>query len=455
MNSPVIISLNDISKVYHLFKTQIYRVLNSFGMERFSQNPNRGYVGEKKSLISVSMDIRAGEKVGVIGSNGSGKTTLLKLIIKQIEPTSGSLIVNGKVQALMQTGYAFNEDVSGFDNIKNALIYNGLKNSQREEKLNDIVEFVELGEFINHPIKTYSLGMRARLEFATATAIFPDILAIDEVLGAGDGYFVNKCAQRMHNIVNDTTLLLVSHSMQQILTYCDRVIWLNQGELVADGAAETVIKSYEEFMIQQNSILQDSHEHSVVTDCKTESVSEFNQKNVEEKSIEVLTNDKRTLIDSELPSIVGVKFGASGSNTYAMETGDDLAITIDIVVPNAFKGKIKPVLYGFSEDGLLIWDAIGDTVTLKPDSSKHVSLKLNRDKFFAGVGSYFISAGIASDDLEDLIDSPNLYDISHATLYLRMLETNYSDPPIFHCPADWKYGKDTTDSDSARISAWV
>jgi len=424
-------------------------------MERFSQNPDRGYIGEKKSLTCVSMDILAGEKVGVIGSNGSGKTTLLKLIINQIEPTAGSLIVNGKVQALMQTGYAFNDDVSGVDNIKNALIYNGLKKSQYREKLNDIVEFVELGEFIHHPIKTYSLGMRARLEFATATAIYPDILAIDEVLGAGDGYFVNKCAQRMHDIVSDTTLLLVSHSMQQILTYCDRVIWLNQGEVVADGPAEIVIKSYEEYMIQKNSILQGSKENSADIDCKTESVGEFNQKNVEEKSAELLTNNKKTLIGNEFPSIAGAKFDVSGSDTYAMETGDDLAITIDIEIPDSFKGKIKPILYGFSEDGLLIWDAIGDTVLLQSDSSRHATLKLKRDRFYAGVGNYFISAGIASDDLEGLGDSQNIYDISHASLYLRMLETNYSDPPVFHCPADWKFGKGTTVSESARISAWV
>ena len=165
------------------------------------------------ALDEVNLTIGRGEKVGIIGRNGAGKSTLLNLVIGYADASQGQVNCRGNIQAMMQGGLGFHEEISGSQNVKNSLMLNGLNKEEMESAYKDVIDFVELAEFIKYPFKTYSLGMRARLEFATATAIFPEILVIDEVLGAGDGYFSQKSAKRMRSLVENTTLLLVSHSM--------------------------------------------------------------------------------------------------------------------------------------------------------------------------------------------------------------------------------------------------
>ena len=203
---------------------------------------------EFSALKNVSLTIGKGEQIGVVGRNGAGKTTLLKLLTGNFAPTTGKIAINGTVQALMQTGLGFHPDFTGEENLRSALTYNGLTGAQFKEALADAIEFVELDEFLQQPFKTYSLGMRSRLQFAAATAIHPDILIVDEVLGAGDAYFSGKSAARMKHLTSGgCTLLLVSHSMQQVSQFCQRCIWLEAGEMVMDGPALSVVRAYEEY----------------------------------------------------------------------------------------------------------------------------------------------------------------------------------------------------------------
>jgi len=198
------------------------------------------------ALRDVSLSVRRGERLGIVGRNGAGKTTLLKLIIGNLSPTRGRVEVRGQVQALMQVGLGFHPEFTGRENARSALLYNGLSGSTIERALADVIEFTELGEFLDQPMSTYSLGMRMRLQFAAATAIEPDILIVDEVMGAGDAYFSAKSADRMKRLTaSGCTLLLVSHSPYQVLEFCGRAVWLDGGRVRMEGDAHEVLGAYE------------------------------------------------------------------------------------------------------------------------------------------------------------------------------------------------------------------
>jgi len=209
------------------------------------------------ALKDITLKVKKGQRVGIIGANGAGKTTLLKLLCGNIVPTSGDVSVSGEIQALMGMGTGFHPEYTGRENAEASLQYNGLSSENYQTALEGVIEFSELGVFLDQPFKTYSLGMQARLMFATATAIKPEILIVDEVLGAGDAYFVAKSKIRVDELVNSgCTMLLVSHSMAQILELCTDVLWMEKGTVRMFGNAFDVVKAYEEFVYGSTSVLQ-------------------------------------------------------------------------------------------------------------------------------------------------------------------------------------------------------
>lgn len=243
-NEPAIV-FEAVTKRYRLGGGAREKLLDAFGLSRF--------VSEKTAqqdflaLDDVSFRLGRGRRMGLIGRNGAGKTTLLKLISGNFRPSVGRVEVSGSVQALMTMGQGFHPDYTGRENIQSSLHYNGLSTREVDEAFADVVEFCELGPFLDQPFKTYSSGMQSRLMFAAATAIRPDILIIDEVLGAGDAYFLAKSKHRVDKIIEKgCTLLLVSHSMQQVLELCDEAIWLDGGRINMAGQAFSVVKAYEE-----------------------------------------------------------------------------------------------------------------------------------------------------------------------------------------------------------------
>jgi lipopolysaccharide transport system ATP-binding protein len=248
MPAAMAMKADGLTKAYRLYDSLTEQVLDVAGLSRlrfWRQGRRRTF----EALKSIDLEVWRGERLGIIGRNGAGKTTFLKLLTGATQPTSGTIEIDGSVQALMQVGLGFHPDFTGEQNIRSSLVYNGLTSDETEDAVQDIIEFVELGEFLHQPFKTYSLGMRARLQFATATAIQPDILVIDEVLGAGDAYFSAKSAIRMKHLTerSNSTLFLVSHSMSQVMQFCDRVIWLHEGGVRMDGDSRTVVGEYEAY----------------------------------------------------------------------------------------------------------------------------------------------------------------------------------------------------------------
>ncbi|MEZ5552616.1 MAG: ABC transporter ATP-binding protein [Pseudomonadales bacterium] len=198
-----------------------------------------------QALDDVSVRIRSGERVALIGRNGAGKSTLLRIISGQMRSDCGTVKVNGEVQALMELGTGFHPDFTGVQNIHSALALQGKSTTETAIALEDIREFTELDDFLQRPVKEYSSGMYARLAFAVATCISPEILIVDEVLGAGDAYFMGKCIQRMKTLTGQgATILFVSHDMSSVQMLCDRAIWLEAGHVRDDGNLLRVTKAY-------------------------------------------------------------------------------------------------------------------------------------------------------------------------------------------------------------------
>lgn len=242
------IKFESVSKIYKLYNGQGDQLIDVLGLQRFGLRPRR-QPAIFSALSDITLDVPRGHRIGIIGRNGAGKTTLLKLVCGNFSPTHGSVSVNGEVQALMSSGLGFHPDHTGRENVDASLQYNGLRKDEYRKAIEGIIDFCELGDFFDQPLKTYSLGMQARLMFAAATAIRPDILIVDEVLGAGDAYFVAKSKTRVEGLVHSgCTMLLVSHSMSQVLELCSEVIWLHEGKIRMQGDAFAVVKAYEEYI---------------------------------------------------------------------------------------------------------------------------------------------------------------------------------------------------------------
>ena len=244
MSDPAI-HLSGVGKMYKLFADRNDNLFDALGLPHFGSARAKRY-REFWALRGIDLKLERGKRIGIIGRNGAGKTTLLKLITGNLEPTEGSLAVNGTVHALMDAGAGFHPEFNGYENIRSALAYQGLSKHAMRDAIDDIAEFTELGDFLQQPMKTYSLGMQARLAFATATTVRPEVLVIDEILGAGDAYFVAKSLERIHELTSSgASMLIVSHSMAQITQLCEHAIWLDRGRIVTSGPSLEVVRSYE------------------------------------------------------------------------------------------------------------------------------------------------------------------------------------------------------------------
>ena len=233
------IQVKNVSKMYKKYRSNLYKILDLFGL-----CGKNGY-DEFWPLKDISLNIKKGEKVGLIGENGAGKTTLLSIISGNLKQNTGSVKVDGIVKALFVLGVGFHPEFSGRENIRSALSFQGINAKDLNTLEDEIIDFSELGDFIDQPIKTYSAGMYARLAFTVATSIKPEILIIDEILGAGDAYFNSKALERMKSLTKmGTTVLFVSHDLSAIQKNCDRCIWIDKGIIREDGLTLDVIKAY-------------------------------------------------------------------------------------------------------------------------------------------------------------------------------------------------------------------
>jgi ABC-2 type transport system ATP-binding protein/lipopolysaccharide transport system ATP-binding protein len=240
-NNDIMVSVKNVSMEFNM-STEKVDSLKEYTM-RFFQG--RLFFASFWALKDVSVAVHRGETLGIVGSNGSGKSTLLKIIAGVMKPTKGTTEVFGTLSPMIELGAGFDPDLTGRENIfLNGAIL-GHNKKFMDSVYDEIVDFSELGPFIDTPLKNYSSGMQARLAFATSTVVKPQILIVDEVLGVGDFHFQEKCEKRINELMADnTTVIFVSHSIEQVQRICKRAIWLNKGVLMADGPAKEVCERY-------------------------------------------------------------------------------------------------------------------------------------------------------------------------------------------------------------------
>ncbi|WP_303836318.1 ABC transporter ATP-binding protein [Ruminococcus flavefaciens] len=278
---------------------------------------------ERKVLRGISFDVKRGEAIGLIGHNGCGKSTTLKLLTRIMYPDSGTIKLQGRVSSLIELGAGFHPDMSGRENIyTNAAIF-GLTKKEIDARIKDIVEFSELAEFIDNPVRTYSSGMYMRLAFSVAINVDADVLLIDEILAVGDANFQTKCFNKLKEIkAQGTTIVIVSHALGQIEQICDRAIWIHEGLIKAEGPPKEIDLEYLDYMSRK---MQEKSK----SENGTEEVSE-DEEGKRWGSGEVRIKKVRS-------------FASDGSEQNTFRTGEDIRLSIDYTV----KKPVTDAVFGF------------------------------------------------------------------------------------------------------------
>jgi len=243
MNNDIAIKVENLTKVYHLYdkpQDRLKEALNPF---------KKSYHHDFYAMNDVSFEIKRGETVGIIGKNGAGKSTLLKMITGVLTPTSGNIEINGKIASLLELGAGFNPEMTGYENIYLNGTLMGFSKEEMDSKVNAILEFADIGEFIHQPVKMYSSGMFARLAFSVSIAVEPDILIVDEALSVGDMAFQMKCFKKFQDFQEQgRTILFVTHALDTVIRYCNRGIVIDGGEIVFDSTPKLAVDAFKKLL---------------------------------------------------------------------------------------------------------------------------------------------------------------------------------------------------------------
>lgn len=414
------LEINHITKEYRLYESQLDRLKEAFHPLK------KKYHRKFYALDDVNFKIMAGEKVGIIGANGAGKSTLLKIITEVLNPTKGEVIAKGKIAALLELGAGFNQEYTGIENIRLNGMLMGYTDEEIEEKMEKIIEFADIGDFIDQPVKSYSSGMFVRLAFATQIFSEPDILIVDEALSVGDIRFQQKCYRTMESIMKEKTVVLVTHDTAAVTRFCKRVIWINRGKIMYDGEVVEGLKRYQEFLINQS--IEEK-----------EQVGKNDFDDIENHDEEV----ESSKLKIDVPDVDGtVHYKGNGqARIYQCGLYDEKNNLIDTVEP---KQKVKCIVHiEFSKPaahpiiGLAIRDRLGNEVIGINSQTLDVELPVAKGKQEYVIsfvipelnkGQYTITIAIANGYQADHVQMCWLDD----ALVFRILDREYDIPGMIY-----------------------
>ncbi|XVN43519.1 MAG: ABC transporter ATP-binding protein [Candidatus Rickettsia vulgarisii] len=451
MSKKLAIRFTNVHKTYNLFTSPTEVIMELIGINKLLKRHTPTF----QALKDVNLTINKGDRIGIIGQNGAGKTTLLKLATENYPPTKGKVEIHGKVQSLMDSGLGFHPEFTGRENIKSSLIYNGLTTRQMKEAFEDIIEFAELGEFIDQPIKTYSLGMVSRLGFATATAIHPEILIVDEIMGAGDAYFVAKSSERMKKLTKDgTTLLLVSHSTAQIIQFCDQAIWMKDKNIHMQGEALEVCKAYSKYMREldearlekQNKTLKNNfslnQRKNAISISPKEKITPDSTYTTSTIDIELTENYQNRSVSrwNSSGEILIEDFhmvNANNEKRFTFCSGEKVEFIMTI---RAQKEGFYPCTYA-----IVTYTLSGHPVTVHVHTEdsyfkegEQKTIRLIYPELLLGNGDYVISPSIYKQlDLDDT-STASFYDLLDRSFEFKVINKHKLDITAFIHPAKWK-----------------
>lgn len=420
MSSENAISVQSLGKSYHIYDKPRDRLL-----QMFFRNGRKLY-RDFWALQDVSFEVKRGETVGIIGRNGSGKSTLLQIICGTLNPSSGQVAAHGRIAALLELGAGFNPEFTGRENVYISATLYGLTRAQVDERLNDIMEFADIGEFIDQPVKAYSSGMFVRLAFAVIAHVDADVLIVDEALAVGDAFFTQRCMRFLRDFMRTGTVLFVSHDTAAVKALCSRAVWLQNGKVVATGPAKQVCDAYLGEMIEAgqstngpprhgSTAAHQSNEKIEVAEVCADSVAPVVDENLGDERIYFLPfNRSSGSFGAGGASIVGARFlDGNGEQLSSIEPYKMVMLKIDL---RAIQPLRSPIV------GFFVRDRLGQTLFGSNTSAGAaaqplaIAADLDFDAIFAfhfpalPNGDYTISMSVADGVLEDHVQLHWLHD---------------------------------------------
>ena len=426
MENNVAIEVKNLTKSYKLYDKPMDRLKDSLGLagkKRFK---------EHLALNNVSLSVKKGETVGIIGTNGSGKSTILKIITGVLSPTSGEVNVDGHISALLELGAGFNMEYNGIDNIYLNGMMIGFSEEEITKRLDAILEFADIGDYVYQPCKTYSSGMFVRLAFAVAINIDPEILIVDEALSVGDVFFQAKCYHKFEEFKKQgKTILFVSHDLSSISKYCDRAILLNQGVLLGEGTPKKMIDIYKQVLVGQYP-LPSSDVENLLDDEQIRAAAADADEKANAKIKGDKASDKKSGDDNK----------AMGENPDTLEYGDGAATIDEFYVTDSnglrassiikgteftvhmrvkFNRDVSAPIFAFTFKNILGIEITGtnsmvEKAFLEPVKAGDVKdISFTQNMTLQG-GEYLISFGVTGFEQNDFTVYHRLYDALNITV---------------------------------------
>lgn len=402
--SDMAIQVNHVTKLYKLYDKPSDRLKESLGLTK--QKKYR----EHYALNDLSFDVKRGECVGIIGTNGAGKSTILKIITGVLNPTSGNVSINGRISALLELGAGFNMEYTGIENIYLNGTMIGFTREEIDARMEDILDFADIGDFVYRPVKTYSSGMFVRLAFAVAINIDPEILIVDEALSVGDVFFQAKCYKKFEEFKEmGKTILFVSHDLSSISKYCDRVILLNKGTKLDEGLPKEIVDEFKQVMVGQyteNDKETDSEpESDIINDNKGDKIQES------WKSMLTLNPQVQDYGDKRAEIVDFAIIDSKGKITNVLEKGNDFCIKMKVRfhcdIPNPiFAFTIKNVK-GIEITGT---NTMVEKIDIKPAKMNEERIITFKQSLDLQGGDYLLSLGCTSFEGDDFVVYHRLYD---------------------------------------------
>jgi len=391
------IRARNLGKCYQIYNQPIDRLKQSLWRGR------KQFYREFWALREVSIEIKKGETVGIIGSNGSGKSTLLQLICGVLYPTEGEVEINGRIAALLELGAGFNPEFTGRENVYMNAAIMGLSRAETDARFDDIVAFADIGNFLDQPVKTYSSGMYVRLAFATAVNVSADILVVDEALAVGDARFQQKCMAKIREFCRSGTVIFVSHDTTAVTELCSRVLWIESGRVKMDGEPKLVVEKYLEHMYGEGSR----------TEKELLETSSISGNNYNLNNFIPVTNDIRQFGNRKVV-IESVRLLSPRGSNGVVYSGRKCEISL---ILHARERISKPIV-GYTVKDRLGREIFGDNTALikyplSPlAAGKRYLITFKLDAWPNLVeGDYAISAAVAEGTMEDHVQCHWLHDV--------------------------------------------
>ena len=417
-----VIQVKGLEKAYKLYDKPSDRLKEALGLSRKKKYK------EHYALKGVDLEIYKGETVGIIGTNSSGKSTILKIITGVLNPTSGTVKVDGRISALLELGAGFNMEYNGIENIYLNGTMMGFSKKEIDAKMDDILSFADIGEYVNQPVKTYSSGMFVRLAFAVAINIEPEILIVDEALSVGDVFFQAKCYHKFEEFKEmGKTIVFVSHDLSSISKYCDRVVLLNQGVKLGEGSPKEMIDAYKQVLVGQYPLPENDGQNLLNDDDIESAAASVNEK--KEVNQDLSVNPDLLEYGTRAAVIESYKITDDmGRDTGTVLKGKKCSISMTV----RFEEDIEAPIFAFTIKNIKGVEITGTNTMVEKAFLESVKagtvmeITFTQEMNLQG-GEYLLSLGVTGFEKEEFQVYHRLYDVMNMTVILDKDSVGYYD----------------------------